>query len=122
MIAFQGTHGGYGVGVNTPGCGPGDRGFKSHYSPQKEPGFTSNLVPFFCARSSMDRVTGFEPVGWGFESLRAYYSISRPFQTMLFQHSDIVEENGRFSIGYNFSFIHNYQAWKQIQNQAHVVG
>ena len=26
----------------------------------------------FSARSSMDRATGFYPVGWGFESLRAY--------------------------------------------------
>ena len=25
-----------------------------------------------CARSSMDRATGFYPVGWGFESLRAH--------------------------------------------------
>ena len=25
------------------------------------------------ARSSMDRATGFYPVGWGFESLRAHF-------------------------------------------------
>ncbi len=30
------THGGCGVGVNTSGCGPEDRGFESHHSPQKK--------------------------------------------------------------------------------------
>ena len=39
-------YGGYGVGVNTSGCGPEDRGFKSHHSPQKLMGL---LVSFFCA-------------------------------------------------------------------------
>jgi hypothetical protein len=29
-------YGGYGVGVNTSGCGPEDRGFKSHYSPKAD--------------------------------------------------------------------------------------
>lgn len=27
------AYGGYGVEVNTSGCGPEDRGFESHYSP-----------------------------------------------------------------------------------------
>ncbi len=66
-------YGGYSVGVNTSGCGPEDRGFKSHYSPKAD-GFFVSLFSS-SALSSTDRASVFETECWGFESLRAYFLI-----------------------------------------------
>ena len=52
-----------------PVCGTGDHGFESRRSPQ----VTGYPHSFECARSSMDRVLGFEPRGCRFESCRAYH-------------------------------------------------
>ena len=84
MVAFF-RHGGCGVVVNTSGCGPEDRGFESHHSPQSTSQLSQNGVARvvclnyskagqhrICAHSSTDRVLDFESSGWGFESLWAY--------------------------------------------------
>jgi hypothetical protein len=42
---------------------------------ERVPGF-ENTSHLSRARSSMDRVRGFEPRGWGFESLRAYWAVN----------------------------------------------
>ena len=69
-------HGGCSLVVKAPGCGPGDRGFKSHHSPR---GYRPEARPafWFCGvsvptrpRSSMDRATDFESAGCAFESRR----------------------------------------------------
>lgn len=67
--------------VRASGCGPEGRGFDSHHSPcsgvlaahrdkQDDAGVYSGVV-LYAPVAQPDRVAGFEPVGWGFESLRA---------------------------------------------------
>ena len=62
-------YGGYSVVVNTSGCGPEDRGFKSHYSPKADGFFHRpflNLAPLaqrIERQSSKLNVVGSNPSG-----------------------------------------------------------
>ena len=83
------SRGGRSLGrFKAPGCGPGDRGFKSH------------RPPHFAPVAQLDRASDFESGGSGFKSLRAY-------QTSTEAKGPLGCSSGAFPLAFDHKSDHN---------------